>query len=79
MKETSLIKVPIITIHLYDIKVGDRWLPGLRGGVTVIQHEGILGADGIVLSLSNFFGGEGKTENESGGCREKEVERDNPK
>ena len=45
----------------------------------MIQHEGILGADGIVLSLSNFFLGEGKTENESGGCREKEVERDNPK
>ena len=60
MKETSLIKVPTITIHLYDIKVGDRWLPGLRGGVTVIQHEGILGADGIVLSLSNFFWGRGR-------------------
>ena len=60
MKETSLIKVPTITIHLYDIKVGDRWLPGLRGGVTVIQHEGILGADGIVLSLSDFFGGRGR-------------------
>ena len=78
MKETSLIKLPTITIHLYDIKFGDRWLPGLRGGVTVIQHEGILGADGTVLFLSNFFLG-GTTESESGGGTEKEVRRDNPK